>query len=195
MKRFLLLAFSIVLASGAGHAGSPDLDKTIANCAMCHGKDGNSPSAKVPRLNGQTAAYLASRLKSFRDPTRQSPHATYVMWDVSGNTADARISALAEFFSRGAPTPLPQASSTRAAEGKRIYQNGAGGIGACSACHGANGEGAGTVPRLAGQHGAYLSEALNDFGTQARVHDQMRVHAGTLSTAQIQALTAYLAHD
>jgi len=55
--------FSAILVMAAGvslHAQPPQLSK----CQSCHGTDGNSSSASVPRLNGQQPQYFANRVRS-----------------------------------------------------------------------------------------------------------------------------------
>ena len=49
------------MAAGVSlHAQPPQLSK----CQSCHGTDGNSSSASVPRLNGQQPQYFANRVRS-----------------------------------------------------------------------------------------------------------------------------------
>ena len=65
----------------------------------------------------------------------------------------------------------------------------------CAACHGLQGEGnpqAG-VPRLAGHPAAYLMAQLRAFADGRRVNTIMRGEARKLSSAQMQAVSAYYA--
>ncbi len=166
--------------------------KVEAQCASCHGPTGDSPSGTVPRLNGQHRAYLIQRLKGFLDLTRQSPHARYVMWDVAANLTSERIDSLAAFYAAQSPTRNAP-SGPLATKGERLFHHGAPGVPACQQCHGPQGAGAVTTPRIAGQHAAYLNQALIDFSTQARVSATMNHPALRLTEGQIKELVAYLA--
>jgi cytochrome c553 len=186
-----MIALAALLAgTKLGAAAPPTLTDTIKKCEACH----DSNNEAVPRLEGQPAPYLAARTRSFADPTRQSPHA-YVMFDVNSGLPDATVVAVAKYFSAKAPTGAAVGAAL-AAKGELLYRNGDGSnIGACQGCHGAHGEGDKALPRLAGQHAAYLRAQLRDFSMRTRVHDTMDAHAQDMNEEQIDALVAYLAND
>jgi cytochrome c553 len=180
------------VAQPAQPALSPEL---IQSCEACHGKGGDSRQPDVPRLNGQQKSYLALRLKEFLDPTRGTPHSNRMMWQNASRISDAQADALADYFSRQAPTPAigfgPQAD-----KGAEIFQHGdKPDIAACATCHGPKGEGLGDTPRLAGQKEDYLVEQLQAFSLTARVADPMNHHAWDMNTDQIRAVSAYLSHN
>jgi cytochrome c553 len=81
--------------------------------------------------------------------------------------------------------------------GKHIYENGdpARFVMACKGCHGASGEGHSAIPRLAGQHAAYLEMQLRRFSSGQRENRLMHFNTLDLSDGDIEALTAYLAGD
>lgn len=196
MKRCLAAcAFASVLSAQAVAAAEPVPPAVLAQCQGCHGVSGDSTMPEIPRLAGQSQAYLRKRLNDFRDPTRQAPHATYVMWEISSRLSDARIGALAAYFSAQKPVPA-QRRSARAAQGERLYRNGAGpNVPACGSCHGREGEGSGLYPRLAGQHATYLALSMADFSVQSRAGSPMNQPAMHLRDEQAAALVAYLAAD
>jgi cytochrome c553 len=188
------LTLAAATAHGANAAQDVVLNRVTAQCASCHGPTGLSPSSTVPRLNGQHRAYLIQRLKGFLDLTRQSPHARYVMWDVAADLTNERLESLAAYYA--AQTPSRNApEGPLAARGALLFLHGAPGVPACRQCHGPQGDGAATTPRIAGQHAAYLNEALIDFSTQARVSATMNHPALQLTEGQIKELVAYLAKD
>jgi cytochrome c553 len=80
------------------------------------------------------------------------------------------------------------------AAGEAIFKNGveAHGVLACASCHGANGEGNGAIPALAGQHGDYLRVQIRAFAKGARDNAIMLPIAKSLRHAEIKAVTAYL---
>lgn len=62
----------------------------------------------------------------------------------------------------------------------------------CAACHGANGIAVTPdAPHLAGQNEAYLVQALRDYRSGARRHEQMTLMARSLSDAEIANLAAH----
>jgi cytochrome c553 len=66
---------------------------------------------------------------------------------------------------------------------------------ACKSCHGANGEGHGAVPRLAGQHANYLAIQLRMFSSGVRENRLMHFNTLDLGDDDIDALVSYLGGD
>ena len=60
-------------------------------------------------------------------------------------------------------------------------------------CHGEKAEGNGPIPRLAGQHQAYLARQLEAFQSMARANEIMHENSKDLTAQQISEVTAYLA--
>ena len=60
-------------------------------------------------------------------------------------------------------------------------------------CHGEKAEGNGPIPRLAGQHRAYLVRQLEAFAALARANEIMHEMSKNLTPEQISEVTAYLA--
>jgi cytochrome c553 len=90
------------------------------------------------------------------------------------------------------PAPAPAAPSAGdAAKGRERTQM-------CEGCHGIEGWRTAfpevyRVPRLGGQHEAYLVSALKQYKSGERSHPSMRAIAGSLSDADIANLAAYYA--
>ncbi|PRY73110.1 c-type cytochrome [Halomonas ventosae] len=73
MKSLLVAALlgGAFLAMDAQAAGDPEAGKgKIAACAACHGTDGMGTAPIYPNLAGQSAAYLESAMKAYRDGQR-----------------------------------------------------------------------------------------------------------------------------
>ena len=165
-------------------------------CMDCHGPIGDSTDPSVPRLNGQHLKYLRKRLADFHDPGSQDPHATEAMWGIVKSIDDQTLAEVAGYYSRQpamsttAGRPIPE-------EGRRLYATGnpANFVPACESCHGANGEGRGDIPRLAGQHALYLKNQLARMRLDLRASDVMHPKTNSMTDAQIKALVAYLAGD
>ena len=178
------------VATNPASAATLDVPAAAAKCEACH----DSGNAAMPRLQGQPAPYLAARVRSFADLTRQSPHA-YFMFDINAGLSDAALVAMAKYIA-AEPVVESAGKGSLAAKGEHLYRAGKGGdIGACQGCHGAHAEGGGTVPRLAGQRAAYLREQLEDFSMFTRVHERMNMHSRRMTGDQINALVAFLSRD
>lgn len=167
----------------------------IQSCESCHGKGGDSQKTDIPRLNGQSATYLRERLREFRDPTRNSPHANLMMWQNAARISDGEAAALADYFSRQMPPAKSGFGSLAEIGGKLFHEGGPPGIAACATCHGLDGEGLGDAPRIAGQHEDYLINQLDAFMLTARIGAPMNHHTWDITQEQIRAVAAYLAHD
>lgn len=63
----------------------------------------------------------------------------------------------------------------------------------CAGCHGANGEGMGDNPALAGMDKAAFEEAMNAYKSGERENAMMQMFAGQLSDQDIHDLAAYYA--
>ncbi len=183
-----------IVATAAAGDGIPAPREVSATCQSCHGAGGNSANGDVPRLNGQQSAYLINRFHDFLDLTRSDPHAIKTMWGIVSNTNPAAFSEVAGYYASQTPTPAGTGAA-HAVEGRALFLHGAQGVPACSACHGPDGEGSGTVPRLAGQHAKYLSDQLARLQLGLRETGTMHPVLRSISDAQIKALVAYLAKD
>ena len=193
MRVAVITAMVMCLSWRAGFAAEPPAE--IAKCQACHGRDGNSSAGEVPRLNGQSWTYIANRVRSFRDVTRQTAHATQFMFDVNSGVNDVVLLDLAHYFASQPPTVAAPAGAL-AEKGRQLYRNGDGkAVPACQACHGATGEGQGANPRLNGQHAAYLRRQMESFSLLTRVHEAMNPRAREMTAEEISALVAYLARD
>lgn len=178
--------------SAARPIPQPDL---VQACQGCHGVGGNSTVSSTPRLNGQQAGYIADRLKKLSDETRTNAHARIGMFKDFSAGNDAARTSVARFFAGQQPTnPKPGA---RATEGKRIYEKGSAedNVVACSLCHGPEGNGHDTTPRIAGQHADYLKAQLQLFNLKFREHILMNRNAKTMSESTMDALASYLGSD
>ena len=178
--RIFAVGASVCLISTIARAEvSADTAKMIARCETCHGPRGDSAFSSTPRLNGQQAAYLASRFRSFGDPTRQDPHATNNMWPMASQVTDATMATIAKYFSGQPPTPA-RSSGPLAAAGRKIYEQGAKGVPACQSCHGEHAEGKGAVPQTGGPTWGIFDHAdvvLQFHAARQRHHaPQRKVH-------------------
>lgn len=182
-----------VVAAPPAVPGSPRVAEIVASrCALCHGPEGESASAVYPRLAAQHPDYIAKQLKDFRDGRRKSE----TMADMVKGLQDEDIAGLAAFFAGRKAASRQPGDSDFAAVGKFIFQRGNSysGVPACASCHGANGHGTQQLPRLAGQHPAYLEIQLKEFSKRERTNDNAVMHtvAAKLTELETRAVSIYI---
>ena len=196
-RRVWLTALAALAMIGwSNMAGAQDGEKLAAQlCSSCHGVHGKSEAPMFPRLDAQVPQYLEAQLKGFRDRGRGETDAQAFMWGIASQLDDATIASLAEYYARQTAPAGPAGDSALMARGKEIFEHGlpAEGVPACASCHGAQAQGNGTFPRLAGQHDAYLLRQIAVFknGTRANA-PVMSAVAHTLTDDQAKAVATFL---
>lgn len=157
-------------------------------CIYCHGFEGNSRSQVYPRLAGQPEAYLRKQLKNFAGGERSDATMTPMALSMS----EREMESLVSHFSKMKPAPNAtfQGDRERVARGEALAK-----AGNCVACHGAQLEGKGEFPRIAGQGYDYLSDQLTHFKSGARRDSTGAMQAVTsqLSQQDIEDLAQYAA--
>jgi cytochrome c553 len=163
-------------------------------CARCHGFDGASDgSGAFPRLDGQSAQYLADQLRRFASGDRQNA----LMQPIAKALKDDEINAVAQYYANVHAIPLPSrpVSAQLRDRGKLVAEVGdlSVRVQACESCHGPNGEGepVSGVPYLGGQYSHYISLQIQMFRQGYRKSQQMIVPAHNLSELDITAVAAY----
>jgi cytochrome c553 len=204
-RRLLLIPVALSLvgltltACGGPGPQSGGANSTVAGtvhvCSSCHGPEGRSISPTFPRLAGQQKDYLVTQLQAFRDKTRADPHAQTYMWGMAAQLSDSTIDGIAMYYASQAPVAGAPSASPETAAGAKIYTEGipSENVPACMSCHGEKAEGNGPIPRLAGQHQAYLARQLEAFQSMARANEIMHENSKDLTAEQISEVSAYLA--
>lgn len=130
--------------------------EALTRCVRCHRGDAQPRSALVPRLAGQSQAYVERALRDFASGVRQSG----IMTPIAVALDDAAIMALSEYYAR-APTSAPSAlpagpNADQIARGRQIATEGVAdsGLPPCLVCHGDNR--APSFPKLDGQYVPYI---------------------------------------
>jgi cytochrome c553 len=182
-------SFALFIAAGPCPSLAQTLQDKIAACTACHGETGQSQDANVPSIGGQPKLFIMYQLFFYREGRRANPEMNTIAKDMS----DAELTAISEYVA-GLPAPPPTSSGPtdearyrRGAElaDKRI----------CGACHNADYSGREQMPRLAGQHEAYLVKSFKEYqagtrvGTQAAMAEAVR----GLADADFADLAYYLA--
>jgi cytochrome c553 len=179
-------------SNGAGILDPRTKELVDTRCALCHGREGESASAVYPRLAAQHPDYLVKQLKDFRDGRRKSE----TMADMVKDLTDAEFTGLAAWFSgRKAAMRVP-GDPEFAAVGRYIFVKGNpfSGVPACASCHGDRGHGTHQLPRIAGQHPAYLETQLKEFVKRERTNDNAIMHsvATKLTELELRSVSVYL---
>lgn len=162
----------IALLAAAGLTLTPALAQSEGGvriamqiCFGCHGVGGRSESPMFPKLNGQTPEYIEARLTGFREHARGENTARDYMSGMAALLDAAAVKSLAGYFSHQPATRGATGDVALTAKGQEIFERGLPdkGVPACATCHGAEAQGAGAFPRLAGQHKEYLLHQFEVF--------------------------------
>jgi cytochrome c553 len=210
-------ALGLLHAGGAGAQADWRAPRVVVwQCAACHGIDGNAQLPTMPRLAAQKATYLQAQIAAFRAapatasveiPTwllpspevrasaRTGTNAKIYMIGPAHALADEDGKLASEWYARQTPLPGPVGDASQVARGRELYAKGLPGTGAiaCQDCHGADGAGLASFPRLAGQHASYLVRQLEAFASGHRASGSpMHGIARDLPPDDAEALAAYL---
>lgn len=206
-SRFALLPLASLLVLVAGCA-EPARSRNTADpavpavalaqqvCSNCHGVTGVSVSPNFPELAAQTPDYLVSQLQAFKSHGRQDPAGFEYMWGLSRQLTDAQMQGLASYYAAQAPAPGRPGGAGDVHRGETIFTGGIPdrGVPACTACHGAKGQGHDGFPRLAGQHADYVIKQLMVFQRTDQRPDgaAMKVVAHELHDTDMRDVAAYV---
>jgi cytochrome c553 len=173
-----------------------DAAQLVTNaCSKCHGYNGVSISPIFPVLAGQVPGYIEIELRLFRQRGRSDPHARAFMWGIARALTDEQIKGVARYFS-SQPAVKGSGSSNPALadKGKLLYENGTPerDIEACTVCHGHNGEGVNSQPRIAGQHRDYFVLEMVQFRSGLRENKVMQHVTEKMTDDEIAALVEYI---
>jgi cytochrome c553 len=160
----------------------------VQTCAACHGPNGNSTDPQYPILAGQTGRYIFLELKDFKEGRRRDPQ----MDPMAASLTPDEMLALGDYFSKQTKAPNGfNADGAKAALGAKKSDEVL-----CTMCHSGGFLGQNEIPRVAGQHYAYIKKQLADFKARRRTNDagNMTSVAGTLSDADIENLAQYIAN-
>jgi sulfide dehydrogenase cytochrome subunit len=175
---------TLILGIGATGASADEGFRVSQTCAGCHGTNGASPGSTIPVLGGQSAAYLASAMRGYKDGSR----GYYVMKIVANGFDDSQIDAISAWFAEKpwvASTAM--VDSTKAIAGKTVADA------KCASCHGDNGMSTENGPRLAGQPADYLILAAQAYMSGERTHADAAAALAGVGDADIEAAAHYYA--
>lgn len=188
------LGWALLMPTLGSAASEAERAKEIVEgkCFICHGTDGESSSPVFPRLAGQHANYVARQLADYKSGRRKSDTMRPMVEDLSPSD----FAALGRYFESRQPIAHAADDAEFAQVGRFIFQRGNpySGIPSCASCHGPNGYGTDTLPRLAGQHAQYLENQLKKFNARERTNDNAVMHsvASKLTELETKAVSSYI---
>ena len=196
MRSRVLAALLCLQGAAWGADGAAQMQRgeelVMGRCFLCHGATGDSSSPLYPKLAGQNSEYMLKQLRNFRRGERESSDMRKVVADMDEND----MQSVAFFFSRQQPSRGNSAYAEMRALGEKLFSQGdrARGLKPCRECHGDNGAGSATLPRIAGQHTLYIETQLTLFEERKRTNDnaQMQDVAKRLTTDEVRAVAEYL---
>jgi cytochrome c553 len=187
-RRLAAFALAATLLASHHETIAQSLQDKIAQCAACHGEDGRSQDPQIPHIGGQPKLAVMYQLFFYREGRRKNPEMNIVAKELS----DAELTAIAEHVAKLPPQqPIGgQIDATRYQRGAELASKRM-----CASCHNPDYSGREQMPRLAGQHEAYVVKALMQYragiriGTQAAMAEAVR----GLGEAEFADLAYYLA--
>ncbi len=184
---------ALVVGSAWAQADAERAKKLVSgSCFLCHGEDGESASEVFPKLAGQHAEYIAKQLENFKSGKRKST----AMADMSARLTADEMLALGKYFEGKTSPPEAVKDQDLAGVGRYIFNHGNkfSGLPACASCHGKDGLGTASLPRLAGQYATYVETQLKLFNKRERNNDNAVMHsiAANLSALEMAAVAEYI---
>ncbi len=177
---------------GIGQAG--EVSPLPITCESCHAESKLNDGSLVPRLAGQSEAYLLHALKAYKDKQRPSG----IMQVAVGSLATENLPELAAYYARQTPSVREAAAQDPALieKGKTLAEVGrvSDKVPACLSCHDKAGANP-AYPKLSGQNSAYLRQQLTLFHAGTRGgspygHLMLEAARG-LTPEDMDALAAY----
>ncbi len=81
-------------AFAASNLSANGVRSLAANCAACHGTNGNSAGGAIPGLAGMNKEYFLNQLKAFKEGKREAT----VMHQIAKGYSDAEAAAMGDYF-------------------------------------------------------------------------------------------------
>jgi len=116
--------------------------------------------------------------------------------DMVSRLTPEEMEALGKYFAAKSAPPETVKDPDLAAVGRYIFYKGNkfSGLPSCATCHGKDGMGTASLPRLAGQYASYVQAQLKLFGKRERTNDNAVMHsvAANLSPLEMAAVAEYV---
>lgn len=177
---------------GIGHAG--EVSPLPITCESCHAESRLNDGSHIPRLAGQSEAYLVNALKAYAEKARPSG----IMQVAIGTLPQTSLPELAAYYATQTPVTRQHVAQDPELieKGMVLAETGraADKVPACLGCHDKAGANP-AYPKLSGQNSAYLHQQLALFQSGTRggsSHAHLMTNAARqLTSEDIDALAAY----
>lgn len=167
--------------------------EVFAKCAVCHGPNGEgTTNGSIPRIAGQHYRVLVRQVADFRNGTRWDMRMEGVATSheiIPGLQDVADVAFYVSTLSRDGARGVGDGQYVE--RGAAIYKS------SCASCHGEQGQGddGKGIPRLSGQHAAYIARQIYDAidnrrPVLTRTHRKLFV---PFDFAEVLGLSDYLA--
>lgn len=157
--------------------------EATADCAGCHGENGNADIPGMPSLAGQHVNYLIAALKSYQDGLRKNED----MQAFVEGLGSTDIEDMAYYYAAIVPKRAEPPAEGDAFAGLAVTAP-------CAGCHADDGNNEDPkTPRLAGLDAEYLVAAVEGYRSGERDHDVMREAVSALRENDIKDLAAFYA--
>jgi len=151
-----------------------------ADCAPCHGADGNSTTPGTPNLAGQQPRYFVNATQEYLTGARSSAPMDPMLRKLS----KLDLESLALYYASQTPKPHSAPATGDAAAGEPRTA-------VCGGCHGSHGVSTDSAtPSLASEDPVYLTQAIKAYRT-TRKHELMQRLVSTLSDQDINNIVAF----
>jgi len=166
----------------------------VASCSSCHGYDGvGNGDSRVPRLAGQSSAYLLQQLHDYASGKRN--HVIMANFAQRLNAQErADVAAYYASLRSSFPPPLNDLTPSLLERGRQLANLGDDKltVQSCNNCHGPQGAGEyPSIPTLQGQYSNYIVQRLQQLAAARNDADLMFPVASALSADDMQAVAAY----
>ena len=153
-----------------------------ADCARCHGEDGNATTPGMPSLAGQQPRYFAVAVHEYLNGVRT----TDPMHSLLRRLSKLDVESVALYFASQTPAQRDAASIGDPAAGEPLTA-------VCGGCHGSHGVSTdAATPNLAGQDRQYLVAAIKAY-RKTRRHEGMEAYVSDLGQQDIDNIAAFYA--
>jgi cytochrome c553 len=145
----------LLSCAGLAHPQQPAVTPQMQLCMACHGPQGNSQIPTTPSLAGQPRLFIENQLVLIREGLRVVPE----MKGLLDGVKDADIVEMAAYFSAQKPVAAQGTVNQVAYQRGQALASRA----LCGSCHLPDYSGRQQIPRLAGQHEAFLLQSMKEF--------------------------------
>jgi cytochrome c553 len=189
MKSSTTLFLAAALMAGGpalAQTATPDIAEKLQLCTSCHGEAGMPVNPDIPITWGQNYYYLYVQLKDYASGLRKNE----IMNPIAAELSKEEMQALSKHFSEQpwprTTFPAPDEATSQQAQRAMV-------AGTCTECHLGNLLGRSGIPRVAGQHPAYLEKTMLESKQKVRQNAPAKSSLfATFPDEDLKALAVYL---